>query len=655
MNVANLQQTQKQAVPGEPIRILILEDSAVDAELVANEIRNAKIDFVSRQVETEKAFRMELDRFRPDIILSDYSLPAFDGLSALAIARELCPDVPFVLISGAIGEELAIDILKKGATDYVLKDRLSRLAPAVRRALDEARERDERRRAEQALDDYRVEIEMQNQELRQTQEYLEESRNRYQDLYDFAPVGYLSLDGKGRIREINLTGARQLGKDRSLLIGSPFLSCVAVADARKFLNHLQRCRETSGEVTTEIALPADEQEPRYVQVISVRSGETGGKADLYRTMITDITERKIMEEGIRRAEQNYRNIFDNAVEGIFQTTPGGRYISANPALARMMGYDSPEDLISGVADIGRQVYANPGRRQEFKDAIEKDTFVSGFEYRALRKDKKIIWISENARVILDENGRPLYYEGFVVDITERKRTEDEIREVRDQLRALASELVLTEERERKQIATVLHDRVAQTLAAAKMKIELVGLSDRGDPDPLVKETSDLLSQSIKETRTLMAELSPPVLYELGFPQAMEWMAENIQTQHGLEVDFVCDDELKPMDHDVKIFVYQAARELLTNAAKHARAKIARFVLSNEENAVRIEVSDDGIGFDPARIGLNAAERTGGFGLFSIRERLKHFGGQLDIRSENAKGSTITLVIPGRKKKNRKQR
>lgn len=139
----------------EPVRaklhILMLEDVPTDAELIERELRRAQIDFLSRRVVTKEDFEEQLASFDPDIILADFSLPGFDGLDALSIVLESCPQIPLIFVSGAIGEERAIETLKKGATDYVLKDRLSRLAPALGRALRETEERSERRRAQVAL------------------------------------------------------------------------------------------------------------------------------------------------------------------------------------------------------------------------------------------------------------------------------------------------------------------------------------------------------------------------------------------------------------------------------------------------------------------------------------------------------------------------
>ena len=142
------------------LRILILEDVAAHAELMAHELRKARMTFSARRVATRETFLKGLHDFNPDLILADYSLPTFDGMAALSIAREERPDVPFVFVSGAIGEELAIETLKQGATDYVLKQRLTRLAPAARRALSEAEERAARRQAESALRNARDELEL---------------------------------------------------------------------------------------------------------------------------------------------------------------------------------------------------------------------------------------------------------------------------------------------------------------------------------------------------------------------------------------------------------------------------------------------------------------------------------------------------------------
>src|SRR5712691_2288732 len=137
---------------GEQVKVLIIEDVGIDAELALRELKRAGIMCVGRRVETEGDFREALESFGPDVILSDFSMPHFDGMSGLALARELRPEVPFIFLSGTIGEEYAIRALKNGAFDYVLKNNLIRLPPAVERGLQDAKARAEDRRVRQLRD-----------------------------------------------------------------------------------------------------------------------------------------------------------------------------------------------------------------------------------------------------------------------------------------------------------------------------------------------------------------------------------------------------------------------------------------------------------------------------------------------------------------------
>ncbi|MFY7806676.1 MAG: PAS domain-containing protein [Limnoraphis robusta] len=127
-------------------------------------------------------------------------------------------------------------------------------------------------------------------------------------------------------------------------------------------------------------------------------------------------------------------MFENALEGIFQSSPKGRYISVNPALARIYGYDSPTEMMNSITNIGEQLYVNPEQRRQFRELLQKQDTVKGFEYRCYCKDGSIIWTEINARAVKDNTGKVLYYEGIVKDITERKRQEDELRRQLEELK-----------------------------------------------------------------------------------------------------------------------------------------------------------------------------------------------------------------------------
>jgi phosphoserine phosphatase RsbU/P len=146
-------------------------------------------------------------------------------------------------------------------------------------------------------------------------------------------------------------------------------------------------------------------------------------------------------EALRRAEQKYRSIFENATEGIFKTTPEGKYLSANPTLARMYGYDSPGELLADLTDISRQLYVEPDRRRKFTAAMRRDGRIQDFESQIYRRDGSVIWISENARAVHDEvTGELLYYEGMVQDITRRLAAEEARKQAEEKLVRYAQEL-----------------------------------------------------------------------------------------------------------------------------------------------------------------------------------------------------------------------
>ncbi len=175
------------------------------------------------------------------------------------------------------------------------------------------------------------------------------------------------------------------------------------------------------------------------------------------SMIQDITARKKMEDALRHAEEDYRGVIENAVEGIFRSRPDGRLICVNPAFAKIFGYHSPEEVLASITDIDRQIYVNPGRRAVLKRLMEESGRVQGFEHQGYRQDKSLIWISINARTVKDEKGAILYYEGFLEDITTRKEAEESLKKAHDEL----ERKVAARTRELAQVNEELQSRLEQ--------------------------------------------------------------------------------------------------------------------------------------------------------------------------------------------------
>ncbi|HYQ86030.1 MAG TPA: PAS domain S-box protein [Bacteroidota bacterium] len=219
------------------LRILILEDDPSDAELEESTLRRGSIEFTARRVDTKEEFLRELDEFSPDLVLADYSVPSFGGMAALDICQKRCPHVPVIVVSGTIGEEFAIETLKQGATDYVLKHRLSRLIPVVRRAVREAEGRAKRGLMEEALREN-------ERKFRELFNNLNDAVFLYQLTKDFKP---------GRILEVNDTTCRILGYERNELLEMPRGS-IETKEGMDELTKILRNRGESGSFTFETTL-----------------------------------------------------------------------------------------------------------------------------------------------------------------------------------------------------------------------------------------------------------------------------------------------------------------------------------------------------------------------------------------------------------------
>ncbi|HVP90587.1 MAG TPA: sensor histidine kinase [Terriglobales bacterium] len=231
------------------------------------------------------------------------------------------------------------------------------------------------------------------------------------------------------------------------------------------------------------------------------------------------------------------------------------------------------------------------------------------------------------------------------EIAERRTAEEELGRSQARLRRLTSELALAEERERRAIASDLHDHIGQALAVIKSRLwQLQGNAVFSGMEQDLEETLTLLDQTIQSTRTLTFEISPPVLYDLGLEAALEWLCRQFQKKHGLPAEMTSEGAAPPLPQDVQVTVFRSVQELLLNAAKHADAKSVRVHLAQREGRLEVEVEDDGRGFDASREESSPADLEK-FGLSSIRERLKAQGGALDIKSSPGRGASIALFIP----------
>jgi two-component system sensor histidine kinase UhpB len=292
-------------------------------------------------------------------------------------------------------------------------------------------------------------------------------------------------------------------------------------------------------------------------------------------------------------------------------------------------------------------YVHPDDRKLVEESVNKALYEGkayNIDHRISRPDGSERIVYEKAEVTYDANHKPLKMAGTVYDITEQKKAEDEIRENQRALRALTAELQLVEERERRQIAQDLHDSIGQILAFSGRELKTL---QKSLPDKTAKSLQEITSQldgAVEQVRTLSFDLSPSTLYDLGFEVAVEDLVDRISIERKIRCHFKNCQSPKPLADDVKVLLYRSVRELLINAAKHANAGLVKVSLLRSSSDIYIKVEDDGQGFNVSVLN-GSSKKARGFGIFSIRERLKHIGGYLKIESTEGKGTSAILVAP----------
>lgn len=256
--------------------------------------------------------------------------------------------------------------------------------------------------------------------LKQAQADLNSAKEQLQAVLDAIPgaVSWVSCDGY--YLGVNSYLAERVGLPVEDFINQEIGFLGQQGNFDEFINCFITSSETkmSQELCLEIL-----GEKQHILVVAQKYNQ--GQAVV--TVGFDITQRKEAEEALRIAEENYRSIFENALEGIFQSTPEGRYMSVNPAMARIYGYDSPQDLIDSINQIEEQIYVNPQDRSWFQEKMQTDGAIQNWEYEVYHRDGQKIWLSEHTRAVRDDAGNVLYYEGIVQDITKRKQEEQDLK------------------------------------------------------------------------------------------------------------------------------------------------------------------------------------------------------------------------------------
>ena len=393
------------------LRILILEDIPAEAELTEHELRKAGIEFMSKHVDTREAFQAALLDFSPDIILSDYSLPSFDGLSAFAIAHERCPDVPFILVTGVLGEEFAIEALRKGVTDYVLKSNLARLVPVVHRALEEAQEREKLARAED--------------EIRQ-------SRREWRNIFHAIGQPTIILDASHNVLLVNRATLNALGaKSEEEVQGKKCYELFHNTSEPPPQCPLEKMLASGSLETVEMEIEAFEGGIYLVSCTPVLDEQ--GKLQKVIHIATDITDRKRAEEALKESEARYSTMV-HAAPNVVLVHKNGMISYINDIGIRILGYTRDEVIGKSVFDF----LADESKEMALKNMQKRlaGEEVESYEVKVITKSNEKKYFILFGSLIPYEKEKAFLV--ILSDITERKYAENALRESEARLATASS-------------------------------------------------------------------------------------------------------------------------------------------------------------------------------------------------------------------------
>jgi PAS domain S-box-containing protein len=394
------------------IKVLIVDEHPHDVELIGKYLTKAGFEFTARRVDTNEELVRELQDFTPDLILSDYFLEQFDGMTALSLCKELAPASPFILVTGSISEEAAVECIKAGADDYVIKGHLARLEPAIIDAFRRKKIAQEKEKAEAAL--------------RESEEMFRLITESMSDL-----VAVLDLNGR---RLYNSPSYRDLLGDPNDLRGTDSFAEIHPDDREYIKRIFDETTRTGVGQRAEYRLMVTDGTIRYIESVGGVMRGKEGKPERVVVVSRDVTERKEREEELKVQKAYFQQLFDTAPEGIVVRDEGGRVLQVNDEFLEMFGYTKEEvlgrlitDLIvpPGYPDLALSITkrASPGERVNL-------------ETRRRRKNGRLIDVSILATPIEVDGGRIAVY-GMYRDITRQKRAEVErenlIRKLQDAL------------------------------------------------------------------------------------------------------------------------------------------------------------------------------------------------------------------------------
>ena len=621
------------------LKILIVEDLLTDVVINRHELKRSGIIFADLVVETKEAYLEALETFKPDIILSDYALPHFNGMTALKLRNELYPSVPFILVTGSTNEEIAVECMKTGADDYLIKGNLNRLGQAIQSAIEK-----------------KVLI----RKKEETEKSLQESELKYRKIFENIQDVFYQVDTEGRIIEISPSIVRYSGYTREELIGRPVVELYLNPAERDQLMNLLHVQGSAQDY--DIQLKTKDGLIRWASLNIHIHFDSSGKPTGIEGSLRDITERKKAEEALKESEEKFRNLAESSPYAIM-IYQDDQWVYSNPAGEKISGYTAAElfrmRFWEIVADEFKDKVIEYGKKRQRGEDVK-----SSYELRIIRKDGDYKWAYLT--------GTTTHYLGkaagliSIVDITELKQMELELK--------TAMEKAMESDRLKSAFLANMSHEIRTPMNAILGFSELIGQPEtdtaeqqrfssiiRNAGNRLMHIINDLIDLSKLEAKEMKVNKTACNLHHL--MQITLESSRNIEL-YNQKTNLELSVNLSEIQDDIEIEtdpvrVQQILDNLILNAMKFTdKGTIETGIIKKNENGkefLEFYVKDTGKGIPPEKLEMifirfrqieeNEFHEGAGLGLSISKALVELLGGEIKVQSEPGKGSTFSFTIP----------
>jgi PAS domain S-box-containing protein len=616
-----------QQLASAPINILFVDDSETDYELMRFALRQAKFPLGPQtcRVEDEPGMRAALDAGGWDAIVSDYQMPRFSGQAALALALQHGNDIPFLIVSGAVGEDTAVNAMRAGASDYVMKHNLNRLPSALENALKATAVRQERQRAVE--------------KLLASEEYL-------RTLITASPVAIIALDAQRQVALCN-AAAEVMFPDLPQFVGK--VPELKHAESQRLFGVLADMHQRGDSMTQRPANWVHNDGRVSDMLFSTASLQQSGGNGIV-VFALDVTEQKKAEAARRESESRVAAISENLpgvlFRLVFQREQGQTFVPyVSPGAHDLFGI-TPDEFGSDSSRF-MNLFDASGQdeiRHAVAASLQSGQTLQG-QWKIVRHDGAERWIHLSASVREELAGERIF-DGVISDVTAQKTAELELGRSREELRRLSAHMETLKEEERRAVSREIHDDIGSTLAGLKADIAWLRARSAADVQAGEKlnDMSQLVDGAMQTANRIIQALRPGIL-DYGIGPALEWQAQEFGSRMGLSVEFTSNEEDISVDLEQSTALFRVFQESLTNVAKYAGASKINTELFATASSITLEVRDDGKGLSEGDLAKDSS-----FGIRGMMERVRALGGWLDVSGSPGRGTTVMMSIPRKRPK-----